>query len=184
MDERLIHEFCLEGMIPGIHRAFEKGDDEVLDLVIRKANRDVLIGARWWDKEYSRNTDYYKKKVLDIIKETTGTINSGAIICNIYHDHENNAKVGIIQKLVNMAMKYLYVLDKMGHGIGIKIDFKQCDCPLDSRILEELSKRTGKTYGPWTKLETLEKYLEIQDDISRYSKEECSNLDFDFNNWI
>ena len=68
-------------------------------------------------------------------------------------------RFGLSQKFVNMCFKYFFVFeDDMP---DIRFDFSDCDCPLDSVILNSLNMNC--TYV-WSKL-NLEKYVEIQDQI-------------------
>ncbi len=87
-----------------------------------------------------------------------------------------------------MSLKYLYAIDVSGLSseFGIKVDAKNCDCPLDSRILERLSyDYGGKKYTPWTKITDIDDYNNIQKDIEDMVKNlgKESKLYYDFKYW-
>ena len=80
-----------------------------------------------------------------------------------------------------MTFKYFYVLDDYLKEQGKYISYKNCDCPIDSYILESLK----ETKIRWTKL-TKKEYEELQDKISNSEGMKDSpigNLLYDFNNW-
>ena len=67
--------------------------------------------------------------------------------CRIYTWVKENY-IGFIQKPVNMIVNYLYVIKVC--GIEIELDYQivesDYDCPLDSKILKQISKDTRKKY--------------------------------------
>ena len=180
-----IYRFCVETTIPGILKAVEDADvSAVLDIVIKRANRDVMVGAHFLKGGYSANQDYYQEELKRLILQPNADLSSSILINKVYKNmNKHKVNVGAIQKLINMTLKYLYVIQEHGlmNEYALKVELKNCDCPLDSRILEELRKREKKKYTPWTKLDSLDEYKTIQDDISKYVEE--SNLEFDFDNW-
>lgn len=96
--------------------------------------------------------------------------------------------LGLVQKIVNMSLKYLYAIDVFGFSceLGIKVDIKNCDCPLDSRILDRLSyDHGGKKYTPWAKITSVEEYKDIQKDIEDMVKKTGveSKMYYDFKYW-
>lgn len=110
--------------------------------------------------------------------------------------------VGQRQKVVNMFFKYLYTFCD---SINIKQEyFEECDCPIDSIILNKLygnekgknlndTKNVGlkilkgkveyeeKKYS-WSQINDFDRYKELQDLISNLS-EGKPRLDFDFDEW-
>ncbi|MBO4214017.1 MAG: hypothetical protein J5876_03460 [Lachnospiraceae bacterium] len=180
-----VHNFCLEVTIPGILKAVENDNvSNALNAVINRASLDVMAGARYLKGGYVDNQDYYKKELKRLIMDGKTELSSEVLIDKLCRNrNKHRVNVGSIQKLVNMTLKYLYVIQEHGlmNEYALKVELKNCDCPLDSRILEELRKREKKKYTPWTKLDSLDEYKTIQDDITKYVKE--SNLEFDFDNW-
>jgi hypothetical protein len=95
-------------------------------------------------------------------------------------------RYGLAQKLVNMTFKYLYIFSDYIKAEYPLPDFSNCDCPLDSIILEE----AGIKNCVWSKL-TPEQYIECQEKISSLLKEikldseleKLGNLAFDFLSW-
>ncbi|MBO5077249.1 MAG: hypothetical protein J5584_06615 [Clostridia bacterium] len=177
-------DFCLESTIPGIHKAILSNNRyDVIKTVTSRANRDVLTGSRFWDSNYSGNVDYYKNTLNCLIDNHFSSLSSKILIDEMIKLNIHCAKIGSIQKLVNMSIKYLYVISLIKDGdFTIHINLSECDCPLDSIIIKRLSALNGKRYTSWTKIDTLDEYLSIQGDISQYVK--TSNLEFDFYNWF
>lgn len=175
MDNKIVYKFCLESLLPGILNARED-KEKMVDIVLRRANRDTMAGARFWDKEYSNNQDFYIKKLKEIIKG--GQQLSSIEIIKKLDQAKKGAIVGSIQKLVNMTLKYLYVIQVYEFDFGI--DPSGCDCPLDSIILDDLDKKTKKHHTKWTQIKTLEDYKSIQKDIAGFPESAGSNLFYDF----
>ena len=175
MDNKIVYEFCLESLLPGILNAWED-KEKMVNIVLRRANRDTMAGARFWDKEYSNNQDFYIKKLKEIIKG--GQQLSSIEIIKELDRAKKGANIGSIQKLVNMTLKYLYVLQVYGYDFGI--DPSGCDCPLDSIILDDLDKKTDRHHTKWTQIEDLTDYESIQKDIAERPEAKGSNLFYDF----
>ena len=76
-----------------------------------------------------------------------------------------NFTVGQSQKILNMAMKYLYCCNN--YRIEKKEYFKYCHMPLDSYILNWYKSDVDKDYDiePWSKIDDLDKYNEKVDKI-------------------
>ena len=174
MDKKIVFKFCLESVLPGILNAWED-KEKMVNIVLRRANRDTMAGARFKYDGYADNKDFYigelKKTILDGKK-----LSSIEIISQLFGE-KKGANVGSIQKLVNMTLKYLYVLQVYGCDFGI--DPALCDCPLDSIILDDLDKKT-KPHTKWTQIKDLEDYESIQKDIAGFREAAGSKLFYDF----
>lgn len=86
-------------------------------------------------------------------------------------DSHNKVEFGAIQKLVNMTLKYLLLLNQFDDEFekqGFIVDINNCDCPLDSIILSALEKdEVAKASGvKWTTI-TPNEYNDIQAEISK-----------------
>lgn len=177
MDNKLVYEFCLESLLPGILNAWED-KEKMVNIVLRRANRDTMAGARFKYDGYADNKDFYigelKKTILDGEK-----LSSRELIKKLDRA-KKGANIGSIQKLVNMTLKYLYVLQVYGYDFGI--DPALFDCPLDSIIMDDLDKKT-KPHTKWTQIKTLEDYKSIQKDIASLPETKGSNLFYDFRCW-
>lgn len=118
---------------------------------VNKAYGDMMSGGRYLeiDNKETRQAEIYKK--LD----DSGWQFDRALISDVTNcfadrvkDHDNGTIVtavgktgtafGLSQKVVNMTFKYLYAFNKYINDI--KIDFTNCDCPIDSVVLEKLKK--------------------------------------------
>ena len=73
--------------------------------------------------------------------------------------------VGQSQKILNMAMKYLYCCQD--YRIGKKEHFRYCHMPLDGFILNWYKGFVDKDYDgePWSKIDDLVKYSHIKNEI-------------------
>ena len=191
--QKLIQEFFMESIIPEIRGYInEQNKEETIKLVVGRANKDVMIGARYKNtkssKNYCDNHSEYQKIVIKLIKDSK-SISSRVLIknmCNLTKE----LNIGLIQKLVNMSVKYLYAIQNCGvdFELNFNIDEESCDCPLDSKILKHLEKDTNKKYTSWTKLEDIDDYIQIQDDIHDVISSDIkylgkSRLEYDFVNW-
>lgn len=192
MNKSLVHDFLLECILPGFRGVKEqKSEDKLLDLIIDRAHRDVMVGARYKVNNYciwycEHNGDY-KSKLKELIKRDVKAL-SGRKLINELLSGDKNINVGLIQKLVNMTVKYLYVLDSFGYlgYVGFNVTFSdECDCPLDSRILERISGKVNKKYTAWTKMNDIKEYEEVQsiikDEVVKQSGKR--NLEYDFYYW-
>ena len=182
MDEKYVNMFFIESTIPGIYKGLKLHDRSIiLNAVINKANRDALIGAGKWDKNYAsdKHSSYYVETLKDLIDNDV-ELSSMVLINDLLSNNKYDANLGAIQKLVNMTLKYLYALQYYGYYAGFTIDPAKCDCPLDSRILEKINRTDIK----WTKLTSLAIYNEVQETIDEYEDAKESRLFFDFYNWL
>lgn len=173
--------------------------DEVIFACIKKAFKDMLTAGRFagisdskdiLKKEFHRILKNYKYKFTrNLIDETN------KLIENTYKIKKNQNIVtayGMAQKLVNMTYKYLYVFNDLLKDL--EIDFSNCDCPIDSIILNELKNRNNKKKiidNPWSKM-TKTEYETCQDKIKDCLAQEkklqkdlsnINNLAFDFIAW-
>lgn len=158
---------------------------------IRLAYRDMMMAGRYY---VSLDMENMCQEVRSIFEEADFVFSRDLIekVSKLFGDKEviegqkgGNYRVttyGLAQKLVNMSYKYFYVFE---HYIGRKIDFSNCDCPLDHFILEEL-----KSGDAWSKL-TKNQYRQYQEQIADELKKEqldselvsLGNLAFDFLYW-
>lgn len=183
MNENDIREFWIESVLPGFRNAIKsKRSEELISVVVNRADRDAMSGGRFNDVYPDYHGDY-KESLKELISLNKDHLSSKTLISMMCRDLHEGVTVGLIQKLVNMSMKYLYAVDIYGYAscFGIKIYVEECDCPLDSIILGKLSAKTGKSYTPWTKIASVEEYEDVQNDIRQYVK--ASNLEFDFKYW-
>lgn len=182
MNEKSVYEFCLEETLPGIHKALRNNSfEEVIEVIIKKANKDVTTGARFWDKKYIDKSSIYRQVLKKLIEEYKNDLSSQTLIEKIRRKVVRGASVGSVQKLVNMTLKYLCVLKIYGYLKTFGVHIGKCDCPLDSQVLNHLSEDTENKYTPWTKLNSMDEYNGIQNDISKITS--GSNLEYDFDNW-
>ena len=162
----------------------------VIDKCIRIAYKDMLDGGRFYiPKENNEHIIEEFKKIL----EQNNYNNPRHIIDEILALFGTNEKLqiseqryatrfGLAQKLVNMTFKYLFVFSDYTE---LDIDFKNCDCPLDSVILKQLN----YSENVWTKLNKTQ-YENIQNKISKLLETntlkvsyEIGNLAYDFLYW-
>lgn len=107
---------------------------------------------------------------------------------------------GHFQKMFNIAIKVYLCIYMCKYYLGIKStlfdddiinNLKNADCPVDSIILNKLSKETTKkeyTNYKWSKFGTekhkIDQYREVQQEISGLNKQKGkSNLYYDFVSW-
>ena len=157
--------------------------DRLYDSVFR-AHRDVLIGRFYLpnycanlnteNKVYDALYDYIKRTKLKTKQESIGSFKLIEHLESKFPEIE----FGAIQKLVNMTLKYLYLLKKYEPNSisDICIDVRKFDCPLDSNILGEL----GMDDLKWTKI-IKDEYKQVQNCIKKeLDNEEYGNIMYDF----
>ena len=191
MDQKFVIEFLLECVFPGIRKQIQdKNRDKMIQSVVDKAHRDTMIGARFKSnkstKSYCDQTEYYKNRVVDLVKHDSEEISGRKIIRRIIETNDYEADIGVVQKLVNMTIKYLYVIEMCGYAgkdcFSYTIDISDCDCPLDRNILGCLLRDNGRSHTAWTKLRDCDgEYYSIQDEIEIITH--GLNLKYDFINW-
>ena len=190
MEKKLAFSFLVKSTIP--YRKKSNGKqieppNRIQDAVHR-AHRDVLTGARFYCPEYKNCCEQKEKNGLckienslaDYIigfnpKEENTALFSKALIEYLKKEYEN-VEFGAIQKLVNMTLKYILILNAF-EKLGIPVDEQECDCPIDSVILNKL----GETDLKWTQINE-EDYLRIQERIAN-EKKDCPRIYYDFKNW-
>lgn len=171
---------------------------------IRKANRDVMTGAR------TKKIDNYCEKNRWGNNETLIALYK--IICNkcngnepLYSDNlikelqknDENIEVdkriefGAIQKLVNMTLKYLIILQEFEDTEELRkyeVCEEECECPIDSIILDKLRELNILNEKlTWTSMNE-DKYRDVQKKIGEYLKEKYPSkkygkIWFDFLMW-
>ena len=155
-----------------------KSNKENLKLysAIRRAHRDVLAG-RWYLKKYCSISDKIIEFLYSEIQTSNEMLNSSDLINSITREYPG-VNFGAVQKLVNMTLKYIIILNAFDDDFNIAVDIKRCDCPLDSIILEKL----GRSDVKWTSI-TSDKYKEMQELISNRLSNDKGNIYYDFENW-
>lgn len=184
-------ERFLEKVLLGHDTIFNDSED-VIFRCIRLAYRDMMTVGRYYK---SIDGKQLCKEVQSMLGEVDFVYSRDMIekVSKLFGDNEviegkqkNNYFVrtyGLAQKLVNMSYKYFYVFKQY---IGKKIDFSNCDCPLDHFILGELKQGDES----WSKL-TKSQYQEYQEQIADELKKEqldselvlLGNLAYDFLHW-
>ena len=201
-EEYLIH-FLVKTAIPVI-KENSKESNRTKDAIYR-ANRDVMTGFR------TGNLNDYKDQMQSIVNRLTG-------LCEKKCDGQNKigtddllpiliqefprVKIGALQKLVNMTLKYFIILKELEGAAVPIVEWERCDCPLDSYIINSISKdinndfknkkveekkksiiKDGDKTICWTKLDDANKYKEIQDYIGSKQLTPFGKLTYDFDNW-
>lgn len=176
-------------------------DHLIWDAVYR-AHRDVLTGRKHV-ASYSKETieieepqagnqrivNHLALKLYQTIKGNNDEALSSERLLQALGQAFSHIGLGPKQKLVNMTLKYLVILQAFGY-IDCKICIAECDCPLDSIILERL--KEDAPYADydkkirWTQLGTQEDdkttYQKIQNAISEIVQP-FPKLKYDFKNW-
>lgn len=160
---------------------------------IYRAHRDVLSG-RQFVSDYSNERGYYRGKRgegVNLLAEAlyemitgleSGELLSSAEAIDILAGQFPRVKLGAIQKLVNMSLKYLVILQTFGMIEGY-VDEAKCDCPIDSIILKKLAKNHPEFSGiKWTSIEERAVYDKIQQAIE-HEPGIRTRLMYDFKNW-
>lgn len=164
---------------------------DVIERCLSCAYDDMNTAGRFYSE--GRNKNLFLRSYSDLLQRT-GFVFSRELIedvlelfgsCDTIEGKRNTAtRFGLSQKLVNMTFKYLYVFDEY---TGLKIDFSNCDCPLDSIVLDAI----GRKDVVWSKM-TKDKYQECQNTIhdllekeSKYSEKDpnIGRMAFDFFCW-
>ena len=154
---------------------------------INRAYRDMLTAGRYYinsDNEICEKfkeilESYNYKFSHQLILDAANLFASTEIIGN---QNKYVTRFGLSQKLVNMTYKYFFIFDDY---INKSINYKDCDCPLDSIILKKLNSNIV-----WSKC-TENQYNDCQNKIRAYLEkinldEELiliGNLAYDFLMW-
>ena len=159
---------------------------------IRKAHRDVMTGARTGNiKTYAEKNRGEKENTLEelykiILKEKVPL--SSELLTTKLQKHDGTLEFAAVQKLVNMTLKYLIILNECEETTpAFAICEEKCHCPIDSVILKRLEKINGEQHTCWTKMEKSE-YKVVQKEIQEYLQKEypqstLGNIWFDFLKW-
>ena len=200
MDSKLINDFLVRAAIPQVSdedrlpcRKNVNGRENVIERsnllwdAIYRAHRDVLTGRK-------NVVDYSKQKTSKKGEEVAGVnsvaqalyfkiksateseqLSSKKLIEFLVNEFKDDVPFGAIQKLVNMTLKYLFILQELGYlrTYGIP-DIKEddCDCPLDRIILNSI----GHPETKWTCIDK-DQYNKIQNEIKK------PGLKYDFENY-
>lgn len=159
---------------------------------IRKAHRNVMTGARTGNiSKYAEKNKDGKDETLEYLYQEILNAKeplSSSFLIQKLQKNDGTLEFAAIQKLVNMTLKYLIILNEC-EGMASVFDIceEKCDCPIDSIILERLNKINGNKHECWTKIEEPE-YIKVQDEIRAYLREEYpqdtrGNIWFDFLMW-
>ena len=184
MEKELIVKFLVKSTIPKVDlNNFNLAEN--IEAVLSRAHRDVLTGRFYLPVYCSKKKDKSNEVVLylkALIVDKKTTLSSEVLIEELSKEYPD-VEFGAVQKLVNMALKYLILLNVMYPNFIIKIDEKMCDCPLDSIILNKLKERNGKTHTCWTRMNK-EEYYQVQKEIREQILDKTiGNITFDFMNW-
>ena len=195
MEQKEMYLFLIRTAIPRVDpHNLPKGLNEsnwIWDAVYR-AHRDVLTG-RSYVTEYSACTEQFKvgkmnRKVntvaLELYELVEKNRESGALLSSksLLEEMQKSMKCkeipfGQLQKLVNMTLKYLVILQTFDQ-IDLVVDTGACDCPIDSIIINKLG--LEEKYR-WTRLKKSE-YNELQICVQNKVPTE-SKLKYDFAVW-
>lgn len=188
MDKKLMIQFLTQEAIK------TQTDDKRKDRIwaaIHKAHRDVMTGARTGNiqnyvKANKNEKNKTTKSLYKKIKEKM-PLDSRSLIKEM-QELDNTIEFAAIQKLVNMTLKYLIILNEYEKtDPALNICEEKCDCPVDSIILKKLYQINGIKHECWTKMEETE-YKNVQNEIREYLKKEYpnetyGNIWFDFLMW-
>ena len=166
-----------------------KDPQKVIDKCVRLAWKDMLSAGRYYKLDNNIIDEY--KKILE-----SNNYNNPEVIRNeslnlfgnqekIYMQRKGEkfaTRFGLCQKLVNMTFKYFFVYSDY---IELNIDYSQCDCPLDSIILNKIN--SDMVWSKLTKEEYSKCQTKISEELSKVLLTEelksLNNLAFDFINW-
>ena len=184
MDKSVMYKFLAKTAVP-----HKKDNDRVYDCIWR-AHCDVLVGQKYlpayMDLQHKKDKNTKSEegnKIVDYLyeylKECKEPLTSKLLIDYIRKEYRNDDLFGAIQKLVNMTLKYMIILNEF-EGTSFNVDITQCDCPLDSYILG--CKKINRPDLKWTRI-TPDEYEEIQNVIRGKEDATGGNILFDFKNW-
>ena len=172
--------------------------------ITNKTNVDMISKCcftnAWKDmaRTYPVSDEEQRKSLkINMLKDLTHQVsiqqyNPREII--IKYTNVQDMTLGQSQKVVNMFFKYLYTFSDLDY---IKPEyFKNCDCPIDSIILNRIKEKqskykditivhdrvkfNNKVYA-WSKIDNYDCYLQLQELIQTLSK--TTRLNFDFDEW-
>ena len=193
MDRKaLMSRFLLKEAIKP--RAEKEYKEKRLWDAIKKAHKDVMTGARTGNiptycVANKNGANHTLKQLYDDIEQF---IEKGKQLCSkdlIESLNKTNPEVefGAVQKLVNMTLKYIIILNELEEGFSIQVNEKMCECPIDSIVLDKLYRYNQKKHLCWTKMKDIE-YKEVQEEIGgclkvKYPDQRLGNIWFDFLEW-
>ena len=186
MEKEVMYQFLVKTAIPVNKWGKETETDRIRDAIWR-AHRDTLTGRFQLEKyrkltygeKKHKVTDALYKKIKDCI-DSEEALSSEPLI-RYLNDNFKGVEFGAIQKLVNMSLKYLIILNSFEFKKPIAIDETNCHCPLDSIILGKLV----NPHTPWTKIQW-EEYNDVQQEIyddPSFDKKSMGNIVYDFKHW-
>ncbi len=199
MEKQQIEPFLLRVAIPkvtGKDRLPEGVESSLLWDAVYRAYRDVATGrqyvAAFTSAKDGRGLNVYAVKLYGLLDEwpRESPVDPRKLIDDLYGDDAlwretpspARPSYGAIQKLVNMTMKYLFILSTYGQYNGLVIDESKLDCPLDSNVLGAIPKEKVSASVRWTSLDDPKLYESIQKAIGECVSGGC-RLQFDFENW-
>ena len=167
----------------------------VLDKCIGLAYRDMLTAGRFYTSKFKNDKNNICSTTKKIIQNENFIFSKNIIeqVADLFSDTEIISigdkyvtRYGLSQKLVNMSFKYFYIFIDYIFDNESQIDFSNCDCPLDSIILNAIP--YNKTV--WSKF-TKAHYIECQNKISDLLKsitlddelKSLGNMAYDFLHW-
>ncbi len=172
--------------------------EDVIKRCIELADKDMLSGGRFicdsFNKKERKDRVDHIMKILKSAEFKYQNIDKKDLCEKIFWECDqprykkiNNIEreyrpFGLTQKIINMTFKYLYIFKEY---IGVDIDFSQCECPLDSIILEKLGcmeKWTNITFNQYEKIKC-EINKKLNDEKYTVMKGIIGGLAFD-NNWL
>lgn len=139
MEKNLIIRFLTTEAIKTPDRPKHK---DRLWAAIRKAHRDVMTGARTGNiSKYAEKNKDGKDETLEYlyqeIRNAKEPLSSSFLIQKL-QKNDGTLEFAAIQKLVNMTLKYLIILNECeGTASVFDICEEKCDCPVDSTILKK-----------------------------------------------
>lgn len=189
MDKKLMTHFLIREAIKVQNDKKHKG--RLWD-AIRKAHRDVMTGARQknfpnYVEKNKSNRNQSLEHLYDAIAKETGSLCSKNLIEKL-QKCDTTIEFTAIQKLVNMTLKYLILLNEFDDAApAFNVCEEKCDCPIDSIILQNLFKINKAPHECWTKMKEPE-YIQVQKEIKEYleetyPQEQRGNIWFDFLKW-
>lgn len=184
----------------------EKFEDELIGYCINKAWNDAMIYEKYSkNSQLKDNKDKIKEKFIIYIKNNRESqeiilkpkelfekksqeLKEKGLEFVVNFQGEDGAYFGVFQKFINMSMKYLFCVKGK---LKLKIDFTQCDVPIDSFILDWCKQvfKDGEQINlkdvVWNNLK-IEVYIKIQEGIRAYVGEinkNISPLELEFYVW-
>lgn len=156
---------------------------------ISRAHRDVLSGRKNvvdYSQKGNNDLNPWTMKLYEAIVGTgkVEKLSSKNLIDQLLGESEKG--IGPIQKLVNMTLKYMFLMNLYGFLRGYYVDPKDCDCPLDSRILISLHMPQKQWTRDFVNDEaTDQNRRRVYEGIQELISEKCKNskLAYDFDNW-